>query len=126
MTDVLNAETIKQIVTSSSQAAAKAAVREFVSDHNNLMPPAAKVEIPQSIWRSWSLRLNALGAAILLWVSIDPVSVLYVWQMMPPEVRGLIPTQIVSILGGLIFGLSMLARIVRQPKLQEKINAPDK
>lgn len=49
MTDILNAETIKQIVTSSSQAAAKAAVREFVSDHNNLMPPAAKVEIPQSI-----------------------------------------------------------------------------
>lgn len=49
MTDILNAETIKQVVTSSSQAAAKEAVRTFVQDYPHLNAPPAKVEIPHSI-----------------------------------------------------------------------------
>lgn len=52
MTDVLNAETIKQIVVSSSQAAAKEAVRTFVQDYPHLgAPPPSppKAEIPAPI-----------------------------------------------------------------------------
>lgn len=77
----------------------------------------------RELWRSWSVRLNALGLAILGWFAIDPVSLLAVWNMMPAAVRDLIPEQLVSGLGAILFLLAMLARLVRQPKLREKIDA---
>ena len=73
------------------------------------------------VWRLWSIRLNAIGLAILGWVQIDPVSALGVWNMMPAEVRAVLPQNIVSLIGGSFFALSMLARLVVQPKLAEKI-----
>lgn len=77
----------------------------------------------RELWRSWSVRLNALGLAILTWFAVDPVSLLGVWNMMPPSVRELIPEQLVSGLGAILFLLAMIARLVRQPKLREKIDA---
>lgn len=77
----------------------------------------------RALWRSWSVRLNALGLAILAWFAFDPVSLLAVWNMMPAAVRGLIPQQFLSIIGAALFALSMIARLVKQPKMQEKIDA---
>jgi len=74
------------------------------------------------VWRMWSVRLNAIGLAILAWVQIDPVSVLAVWNMMPYDVRHALPSNTISIIGMIVFGLSMLARVVRQPKLEAKRN----
>lgn len=71
----------------------------------------------------WSIRLNAIGLAILAWVQVDPVSVLAVWNMLPPDARKILPPNFISIVGIIIFGLSMLARLVRQPKLEAKRNA---
>ncbi|UXO93946.1 hypothetical protein Pan3_24 [Pseudanabaena phage Pan3] len=70
-------------------------------------------------WRLWSVRLNALGLAILGWVTIDPVGVLYVWNLMPPQVRAMLPENFLTFAGLALFALSMLARIVRQPKLEQ-------
>lgn len=75
------------------------------------------------LWRSWSVRLNALGLAILAWFAFDPVSLLAVWNMMPAAVRDLIPQQFLSVIGAALFALSMIARLVKQPKMQEKIDA---
>lgn len=75
------------------------------------------------LWRSWSVRLNALGLAILAWFAFDPVSLLAVWNMMPAAVRDLIPEQFLSVIGAALFALSMIARLVKQPKMQEKIDA---
>ena len=80
----------------------------------------------RAMWRAWSVRLNAVGLAILAWFAVDPVSLLAVWNMMPAAVHDLIPAQILSILGALLFALSLIARLVRQPKLQEKIDAAQK
>lgn len=74
----------------------------------------------RAMWRAWSVRLNAIGLAILTWFAIDPVSLLAVWNMMPAAVHQIIPAQVASILGAILFALSMLARVVRQPKLEEK------
>lgn len=71
-------------------------------------------------WRLWSVRLNALGLAILGWVQFDPVGALAVWNMLPPDVRGVLPQNFVTIAGMTLFGLSMLARVVAQPKLEKK------
>lgn len=75
------------------------------------------------LWRSWSVRLNAVGIALLGWFAVDPVSLLAVWNMMPAPVRDLIPEQFLSTIGAGLFALSLIARLVRQPKMQEKIDA---
>lgn len=75
------------------------------------------------LWRSWSVRLNAVGIALLGWFAVDPVSLLGVWNMMPAPVRDLIPEQFLSTIGAALFALSLIARLVRQPKMQEKIDA---
>lgn len=71
-------------------------------------------------WRWWSLRLNAIGIAILAWVQFDPVSVLAVWNMMPVQVRTIIPGHTLAGLALIFFVLAMMARMVRQPKLENK------
>lgn len=68
-------------------------------------------------WRLWSIRLNAIGLSILAYVQIDPVGALAVWNMMPGEVRHVLPANIVTLIGLAFFALSMIARLVVQPKL---------
>lgn len=75
------------------------------------------------LWRAWSVRLNAIGLAILAWFAVDPVSLLAVWNMMPAAVHEIFPAQLASILGAILFALSLMAKFVRQPKMQDKIDA---
>ena len=71
-------------------------------------------------WRFWSTRLNALGLVILSYVQFDPVGALGVWNMLPGEVRRVVPHNILAIVGMILFALSMIARLVHQPKLENK------
>lgn len=71
-------------------------------------------------WRLWSLRLNALGLAILGYVQFDPIGALAVWNMLPFEVRRVLPPNFLTIVGMVLFALSMLARLVRQPRLERR------
>lgn len=71
-------------------------------------------------WRMWSVRLNAAGLAILGWIQVDPVGVLSVWNMMPPDVQAAVPASALQYVGMSLVGLSLMARLVRQPKLEEK------
>ena len=68
-------------------------------------------------WRLWSIRLNGIGLAILAWVQIDPVSVLAVWNMMPAAVTRAVPASALMWIGMALFALSMIARLVVQPKV---------
>lgn len=68
-------------------------------------------------WRLWSIRLNAIGIAILGWVQFDPVGALTVWNMLPPAVRDVLPANFLTVAGLALFVLSMLSRVVAQPKL---------
>lgn len=76
-------------------------------------------------WRFWSVRFNALGLAILGWVQFDPIGALAVWNMMPAPVRAVLPQNVVTIVGALMFALSLLARLVVQPALHPATN-PEK
>lgn len=67
-------------------------------------------------WRWWSLRLAALGTAITSVLILWPDWALFLWNAMPPEVRALLPQRYVPLIGVIIFGMSMLARIVKQKK----------
>jgi hypothetical protein len=87
-------------------------IRAWFRDH--LIPEA------RLWWRFWSVRFNALGLAILAWVQFDPVSVLYVYNMMPRPFRALMPDMLFTSLAIMLFALAMIARLVRQPKIEQK------
>lgn len=76
------------------------------------------IENARQFWRFWSVRFNALGIAILGWVQFDPVGALAVWNMMPASVRQVLPSNLLTIIGIALFALSILARVVAQPKLK--------
>lgn len=85
-------------------------MKSWFDDH--LVPEA------RAWWKLWSIRLNALGLAILAWVQVDPVSVLGVWNMMPSAVTRAVPPSAMMWIGMALFALSMLARLVSQPKVK--------
>jgi len=69
-------------------------------------------------WHWWSVRFNAVGIAILGFVSFDPVGALSIWNMMPPHVKAVLPPNFLTFAGLALFALSMLARVVKQkPKV---------
>jgi len=74
-------------------------------------------DVARKWWRLWSVRLNAFGLALLGWVQFDPLGALSVWNMMPPAVRNFLPPEFLLYVGLALFALSMVARLVVQPKL---------
>lgn len=71
-------------------------------------------------WKLWSVRLNALGLALMAWIAFDPVPILYVWNLLPREIRVLLPSELLAVIGALLFALSLVARLVKQPRLEKK------
>jgi hypothetical protein len=72
-------------------------------------------------WRFWSVKLNALGLAVMGYLWFDPTAVLGIVNMMPASVKAALPSHLTTIIGGLFFGLALLSRLVSQPKAQAKI-----
>jgi len=74
-------------------------------------------------WMLYSTRFNAIGAALLAWVTFDPVSVLGVWNMMPANLRQIVPPDVFQIIALILFALGMLGRFVKQPKVTAHVEA---
>ncbi|KPH59275.1 hypothetical protein ADT71_23940 [Novosphingobium sp. ST904] len=67
-------------------------------------------------WRYWSVRLNAIGLAILTGCQLISDA----WSTMPPDLRAALPyARDVSIL---LFAAGIVARLVQQPNLTERKN----
>lgn len=73
----------------------------------------------RAFWRFWSIRLNAIGLAILAWVQFDPVGALAVFNMMPAHVRAALPEHFLTGVAFVFFALAMIARLVKQPALEK-------
>lgn len=101
---------LKEKITSAWQK-----VKAWINDH--------LVEEAHEWWMLWSTRLNAIGLALLTWIQIDPVSVLGVWNMMPASMKAVVPSNIFQLVAITLFLLGMMARFVRQPKVEEKNEA---
>lgn len=69
-------------------------------------------------WRLWSIRLNAVGLAIqsifMAWATLP----LDIWAMLPNELKSFLPPRAMFILPALFFAAAMVARFVRQPKME--------
>jgi hypothetical protein len=82
-----------------------------------IMPKAIEKRLVDDVnvaWRWWSLRFNAVGLAILTFVQFDPNGALWAWNMMPYDVRRVLPPTFLTWVAGILFGLAMLSRVVKQ------------
>ena len=68
-------------------------------------------------WRFWSVRLAAIGSALQALLTWWPDAGLALWNSMPVEVKDLLPREAVMTLPLIFFLAAILARLVRQPKL---------
>lgn len=77
-------------------------------------------------WRQASTWVTSVALFIQGAMIVDAGSILQGLGLMPPHLRGMIPVPVMQGLTGVLFVLSMLsilARQVKQPKLQAKIEA---
>lgn len=71
-------------------------------------------------WRLWSVRLNAAGLAIMAWVWFDPTAILGIVNMMPAQLRPYFPQEAVAVVSGVMMALALIARLVKQPKVEDR------
>lgn len=70
--------------------------------------------------RLWSIRLQAIGAAILSAFLAFPETMLGIWNnAMPAEVKDILPGNLVMIVPLGFFIAAMIARVVKQEKLKD-------
>ena len=70
--------------------------------------------------KTWSVRLGAAGALVGVWAQSFPDAALHAWAMLPPDIKDILPANIVAMIGPALVVLAILSQYVRQPKLKEK------
>lgn len=70
--------------------------------------------------KTWSVRLGAAGALIGVWAQSFPDAALHAWAMLPPDIKDILPANIVAMVSPALVVLAILSQYVRQPKLKEK------
>jgi len=70
-------------------------------------------------WRWWSVRLGILGASLTSLLIAWPDAAKLAWESLPADLRTAIPPQYTPLIGVGLFMLSMLARVIRQERLQQ-------
>ncbi|MER1940658.1 hypothetical protein ABS755_08110 [Castellaniella sp. FW104-16D08] len=67
--------------------------------------------------RFWSVRLQAVGVALITFVQGFPDAFIHVWAVLPPDVTAAFPADTVKWLGIAVLACGIVARIIRQDKL---------
>ena len=70
--------------------------------------------------KTWSVRLGAAGALVGVWAQSFPDAALHAWAMLPPDIKDIVPANIVAMISPALVVLAILSQYVRQPKLKEK------
>lgn len=77
------------------------------------------IENWQVWWRLWSIRLGAIGAALMAYLTASPDAAITAWAMLPSEFKDVLPPDYLKYIGLSMFVLSLFARVVKQEKLPE-------
>lgn len=74
------------------------------------------------IFKQWSFWLSAVGTIITSALLALPDLALQVWVMMPPDLKAALPERYTPFIGVAIFALGVVAKFVRQAKLEAERN----
>ena len=83
------------------------------------------VEDWRNFWRFWSVRLGIVGSAITGVFIAFPDVALSAWAMMPADLKAAIPERYMPLIGVVIFVASLVARAIKQTKLEQKEGPKD-
>ena len=78
------------------------------------------IEDWRNFWRFWSVRLGIIGSAITGVLIEFPDVALSAWAMMPADLKSAIPEHYMPLIGVVIFVASLIARAIKQTKLETK------
>lgn len=78
------------------------------------------IEDWRKCWRFWSIRLGIVGSAITGVLIAFPDVALSAWAMMPGDLKAAIPERYMPLIGVVIFVASLIARAIKQTKLEPK------
>lgn len=78
------------------------------------------IEDWRNFWRFWSVRLGVIGSALTGYLVAFPDQALQAWAMLPADLKAYLPERYMPLVDVKIFVLSMIARVVKQSKLQPK------
>ena len=83
------------------------------------------IENWRNFWRFWSVRLGIVGSAITGVLIAFPDVALSAWAMMPADLKAVIPERYMPLIGVGIFVASLIARAIKQTKLEQKEGPKD-
>lgn len=78
------------------------------------------IEDWRNFWRFWSVRLGIVGSAVTAVLIAFPDVALSAWAMMPADLKAAIPERYMPLIGVGIFVASLIARAIKQTKLEPK------
>jgi hypothetical protein len=78
------------------------------------------IENWRDFWRFWSVRLGIVGSAVAGWLIAFPDHALQAWLLLPPDLKAVLPEEHMPLFGVGIFVLSLLARVLKQSKLEKE------
>lgn len=71
----------------------------------------------RSFWRMWSLRLNAVGLAILGYITVSPEIISQAWYALPPDIKTMLPPNFLMWISVALFALGIVARLIKQESI---------
>ena len=83
------------------------------------------IEDWRNFWRFWSVRLGIVGSAITGVLIAFPDVALSAWAMMPADLKAYLPERYMPLFGVAVFVLSLIARAIKQSKLQPQERVED-
>ena len=83
------------------------------------------IEDWRNFWRFWSVRLGIVGSAITGVLIAFPDVALSAWAMLPADLKAAIPERYMPLIGVVIFVASLVARAIKQTKLEQKEGPKD-
>ena len=83
------------------------------------------IEDWRNFWRFWSVRLGIIGSAITGVLIAFPDVALSAWAMMPADLKSAIPERYMPLIGVVILVASLIARAIKQTKLEPKEGPKD-
>lgn len=72
------------------------------------------------LFKAWSVWLASLGSMLSAWVQSFPQSSIDAWNVLPPDVKALLPQNYLGLIGAFMVAMGVIAQFVRQKKLNKQ------
>ncbi|WP_338562973.1 hypothetical protein [Erwinia sp. E_sp_B04_7] len=72
------------------------------------------------LFKTWSVWLASLGSVLGAWVQSFPDSAMRAWQLLPADVKSVIPPNYLGLIGAFMVAMAVMAQFVRQRPLVDE------